>query len=33
MSSFYNKLIQNNKEWVRSNLAKDPDFFNKLKGT
>lgn len=30
MDSFYNKLIENNKEWVRLNLETDPKFFEKL---
>lgn len=28
--AFYKKLIDNNREWVKSKLAIDPDFFNKL---
>ena len=28
--SFYNKLIENNKIWVASKLAIDPDYFQKL---
>jgi carbonic anhydrase len=27
---FYKKLIDNNREWVKSKLAIDPNFFNKL---
>ncbi|MBP6090069.1 MAG: carbonate dehydratase [Crocinitomicaceae bacterium] len=30
MEAFYNKLIENNKEWVSRNLAKDPQFFERL---
>ena len=30
MEAFYNKLIENNKEWVNRNLAKDPEFFTRL---
>lgn len=30
MDSFYKKLIENNKEWVKSNLEADPEFFEKL---
>lgn len=30
METFYNKLIENNKEWVSRNLAKDPQFFERL---
>jgi carbonic anhydrase len=30
MEAFYNKLIENNKEWVNRNLAKDPEFFSRL---
>jgi len=33
MSDFYKKIIENNKNWVESKLALDPDFFNKLKDT
>lgn len=33
MSDFYKKIIENNKKWVESKLALDPDFFNKLKDT
>ncbi|MCO5260458.1 MAG: carbonate dehydratase [Crocinitomicaceae bacterium] len=33
MSDFYNKILENNKKWVASKLALDPDFFNKLKDT
>lgn len=29
-SSFYNKLIENNKTWVASKLAMDPAYFQKL---
>ncbi len=29
-SDFYQKLLQNNKNWVANSLEKDPDFFNKL---
>jgi carbonic anhydrase len=27
---YYNQLLENNKDWVASKLALDPDFFNKL---
>jgi carbonic anhydrase len=27
---FYNQLLENNKEWVASKLANDPDYFEKL---
>jgi carbonic anhydrase len=30
METFYTKLIENNKEWVNRNLAKDPEFFTRL---
>ena len=30
MEAFYTKLIENNKEWVNMNLAKDPEFFTRL---
>jgi carbonic anhydrase len=30
MEAFYNKLLENNKEWVNRNLAKDPEFFTRL---
>jgi len=30
MEKFYNKLLENNKEWVSKNLDRDPDFFNRL---
>ena len=30
MEAFYAKLLDNNKEWVASKLAQDPDFFKKL---
>lgn len=33
MSDFYKKIIENNKKWVESKLALDPDFFNRLKDT
>jgi len=33
MPDFYKKLIENNKKWVESKIASDPDFFNKLKDT
>lgn len=33
MSDFYKKIIENNKAWVESKLAVDPDFFNRLKDT
>lgn len=33
MSNFYKKILENNKKWVESKLALDPDFFNKLKDT
>lgn len=29
-NTFYNQLIENNKEWVASKLNLDPNFFNKL---
>ncbi|HRN93938.1 MAG: carbonic anhydrase [Chitinophagales bacterium] len=31
MSDFYSKIIENNKKWVETQLALDPDFFNRLK--
>lgn len=31
MPDFYNKIIENNKKWVETQLALDPDFFNRLK--
>lgn len=30
MDAFYKKLLENNKEWVKSNLEADPEFFEKL---
>lgn len=30
METFYKKLLDNNKEWVKSKLNQDPDFFNNL---
>ena len=30
MAEFYKQLLDNNKEWVRSKLDENPDFFNKL---
>ncbi|MBP6128336.1 carbonate dehydratase [Flavobacterium sp.] len=30
MSDFYKKILDNNKEWVESNLAKDPNYFKDL---
>jgi carbonic anhydrase len=30
MEAFYKKLLDNNKEWVKNQLDKDPDFFNRL---
>lgn len=33
MSDFYKQIIENNKKWVESKLALDPNFFNKLKDT
>ncbi|MEY3844785.1 MAG: hypothetical protein RL293_1207 [Bacteroidota bacterium] len=30
MENLYNQLLQNNKEWVKSKLEKDPDYFNRL---
>ncbi|HSP11448.1 MAG TPA: carbonate dehydratase [Salegentibacter sp.] len=30
MDAFYKKLINNNKEWVESQLAEDPNYFKKL---
>lgn len=33
MTDFYKKILDNNKKWVESKLALDPDFFNKLKDT
>ena len=30
MDSFYKKLIDNNKEWVESKVANDPDYFERL---
>lgn len=31
MESYYNSLLENNKQWVEKQLKKDPNFFNKLK--
>jgi len=33
MSDFYKQIIENNKKWVESKLALDPEYFNKLKDT
>ena len=33
MSDFYKQIIENNKKWVESKLALDPDYFKKLKDT
>ena len=33
MPDFYKKILENNKKWVESKLALDPEFFNKLKDT
>jgi len=30
MSDFYKKILDNNKEWVESNLEKDPNYFKDL---
>lgn len=30
MDAFYKKLLENNREWVSSNLEKDPEYFTKL---
>ncbi|MFY7667669.1 MAG: carbonate dehydratase [Crocinitomicaceae bacterium] len=30
METFYKKLLDNNKKWVKSKLNQDPDFFNNL---
>ena len=30
MKSYYNQLLENNKEWVAQNLEKDPQFFERL---
>jgi carbonic anhydrase len=30
METFYQKLLDNNKKWVKSKLNQDPDFFNNL---
>jgi carbonic anhydrase len=30
MESFYNKLLENNKKWVKKKLSHDPEFFEKL---
>lgn len=30
MEKFYNQLLDNNKKWVASKLAKDPNYFQKL---
>lgn len=30
MDKFYNQLLENNKEWVASQLKEDPEFFEKL---
>lgn len=30
MSDFYKKILDNNKEWVETNLAKDPNYFKDL---
>lgn len=33
MSDFYKQIIENNKKWVESKLALDPNYFKKLKDT
>jgi len=30
MNSYYNQLLENNKEWVAQNLERDPQFFERL---
>lgn len=30
MEAFYNKLLENNKEWVARKTEQDPDYFNRL---
>ncbi|MBP5995386.1 MAG: carbonate dehydratase [Crocinitomicaceae bacterium] len=30
MENLYNQLLQNNKDWVKSKLSQDPDYFNRL---
>jgi len=30
MEDFYKKILDNNKEWVETNLAKDPNYFRDL---
>ena len=30
MEQSYNKLLENNKSWVKKNIEKDPDYFTKL---
>jgi len=30
MEAFYNKLLENNKEWVAKKISQDPDYFNRL---
>ena len=30
MEAFYNKLLENNKEWVARKIKQDPDYFNRL---
>ncbi len=30
MKSYYNQLLENNKEWVAQNLERDPQFFERL---
>ncbi|MEP6929765.1 MAG: carbonic anhydrase, partial [Flavobacterium sp.] len=30
MREFYNKLLENNKEWVEKSLALDPNYFADL---
>ena len=30
MEAFYNKLLENNKEWVARKTKQDPDYFNRL---
>lgn len=30
METFYNQLLENNKKWVNSKLAQDPEFFKRL---
>ena len=30
MDAFYNQLLENNKEWVKSKIDSDPEFFMRL---